>query len=133
VVVLAAADPANPFGASLPWPRHGDDDRRVLARAAGAYVVLRDGEPVLYVDRGGRSLQTLPAFTSSLDAAPSALAALRALVADGRFRALQLERVDGVPVGESTHRELLAGAGFRPGYRGYVMRAMDAPMAAARR
>ncbi|MDQ3448684.1 MAG: DEAD/DEAH box helicase, partial [Chloroflexota bacterium] len=122
MLVLAASDPANPYGASLPWPRHGDDDRRVLARAAGAYVVLHDGEPILYLDRGGRSLQTLPGFASA-DAAGSALQALAGLVADGRLRSLQVERISGTPVAESPHRERLAEAGFLPGYRGYVLRA----------
>src|SRR5206468_8306426 len=45
VHLLAAADPANPFGAALAWPRRGEDDRRPLQRAAGAYVVLADGLP----------------------------------------------------------------------------------------
>src|SRR5262245_49260990 len=63
-LLLAAADRANPWGATLAWPRASDDDHRVLARAAGAYVVLVDGEPALYLERGGKSLQTLPAFGS---------------------------------------------------------------------
>ncbi len=121
-LVLAATDPANPYGASLAWPRHGDDDRRVLARAAGAYVVLHDGEPILYLDRGGRSLQTLLGFASA-EAAGAALHALAGLVADGRLRALQVERLDGTPIAESPHRERLTDAGFRAGYRGYVVRA----------
>jgi ATP-dependent helicase Lhr and Lhr-like helicase len=120
-LLLAATDPANPYGAALAWPRHGDDDRRPLARAAGAYVVLHDGEPVLYLERGGRSLQTLPAFGSPA-AARAALEALAGLVRDGRLRALTIERVDGAPVGDSDHRELLAGVGFRPAYRGWSLR-----------
>jgi ATP-dependent helicase Lhr and Lhr-like helicase len=119
--VLAAADPANPYGAALAWPRRGDDDRRVFARAAGAYVVLHDGEPVVYLERGGRSLQTLPAFAAPA-AAAAAMSALATLVADGRLRSLQIERVDGTPVSESPARDLLAEAGFRAGYRGYVLR-----------
>ncbi|MEJ7752879.1 MAG: hypothetical protein WKF46_08030, partial [Candidatus Limnocylindrales bacterium] len=121
-MVLAAADPANPYGASLPWPRHGDDDRRVLSRSAGAYVVLHDGEPILYLDRGGRSLQTLPGFASP-DAAGLALHALASLVVDGRLRSLQIERLDGTPIAESPHRERLSEAGFRQSYRGFVVRA----------
>ena len=61
VHVLAAADPANPYGAALAWPRRGDDDRRPFQRAAGAYVVLVDGIAALYLERGGSTLQTLPA------------------------------------------------------------------------
>ncbi len=120
--LLAAADPANPYGATIPWPRFGDDDRRVLARAAGAYVVIHDGEPVIYAERGGRSLQTLPAFASPA-AAAAALRALGGLVLDGRARALQIERIDGLIVADSPHRQLLESAGFRPGYRGYLLRA----------
>ena len=117
-LLLAAADPANPYGAALAWPRTGDADTRVFARAAGAYVVLHDGEPTLYLDRGGRSLQTLPAFAA---AGVSSLRVLSDLVMDGRLRALQVERIDGVPVGESGHRQRLTDAGFRPGYRGYLL------------
>jgi ATP-dependent Lhr-like helicase len=120
-VLLAAADPANPYGAALPWPRLSDDDRRPLPRVAGAYVVLVAGEPVLYLERGGRSLQTLPSFSGTASA-ESAVAALTTLVADGRVRSLQIERVDGLPVAESRARELLAAAGFRPGYRGWLLR-----------
>ena len=61
VHLLAAADPANPYGAAIAWPRRGEDDRRPLQRAAGAYVVLVDGVAALYVDRGGGSIQVLPA------------------------------------------------------------------------
>ena len=57
--LLAATDPANPYGAALPWPATADG--ATLARAAGAYVVLLDGDLVLYLERGGRSLHTLPA------------------------------------------------------------------------
>ena len=63
VHLLAAADPAVPYGAAVPWPRRGDDDeRRVVQRAAGAHVVLVEGEPVVYLERGGKGLVTLPAF-----------------------------------------------------------------------
>jgi ATP-dependent Lhr-like helicase len=121
-LILAASDPANPYGAALAWPRWSDDDRRPIARAAGAYVVTIDGEPVIYLERGGKSLQTLPAFADR-DAAQMALGALRQLVADGRFRSLQIERVDSVPVGESRHAEALAAAGFQRAYRGWLLKA----------
>jgi ATP-dependent Lhr-like helicase len=121
-LLLAASDPANPYGATLAWPRWSDDDRRPLARAAGAYVVLVDGEAALYLERGGKSLQTLPAFADATVAA-AALNALRQLLADGRFRALQIERIDGVPVAESAHAAALADAGFQRAYRGWLLRA----------
>src|SRR5437763_2251842 len=47
--VLAATDPANPYGASLPWPQRGEESGRRPARVAGAYVVTLDAEPVLYL------------------------------------------------------------------------------------
>jgi ATP-dependent Lhr-like helicase len=117
-LLLAATDPANPYGAALAWPTPSSE-RRGLARAAGAYVVLHDGEAVIYLERGGRSLHTLPAFAMPA-AASAALATLPLLIADGRLRNLRLERIDGVPVGESAARDALAAAGFRPGYRGWV-------------
>jgi ATP-dependent Lhr-like helicase len=120
--VLAAADPANPYGAALPWPRRGEDDRRPLQRAAGAYVVLVDGDAALYLERGGATLQVLsPADDPAV--ATAALRALAVLVADGRFRELVVTRIDGLPVAESPFRVVLLDAGFVPGYRGLTLRA----------
>jgi ATP-dependent Lhr-like helicase len=121
-LVLAATDPANPYGAALPWPRHRDADRRPLPRAAGAYVVLHEGRPVLYLERGGRSLLTLPAAIDGA-ALVAAVVALAGLVTDGRLRALEVGRVDGVPVADSPLRDALAATGFRASYRGWVLRA----------
>ncbi len=121
VHLLAAADPANPYGAAVPWPRRGEADRRPLPRAAGASVVLVDGLAALYLDRGGSSLQTLPSFDDPRIAAP-ALAALPLLIGDGRARELVLSRVDGEPVARSAWYETLLKAGFVQGYRGLVMR-----------
>ncbi len=121
VHVLAASDPANPYGAAIPWPRRGDDDRRPLPRAAGASVVLVDGVVALYVERGGKTLQTLPAFDDP-DAAAVAVPALRRLIGEGRDRELVVTRVDGLPVGQSPHRDALVRAGFVAGYRGLVLR-----------
>jgi ATP-dependent Lhr-like helicase len=122
VRLLAAADPANPYGAALAWPRRGDDDRRPFARAAGAYVALVDGTAVLYLERGGRSLSLFPAADDPV-VAGLALRALGSLVADGRMRELLVARVDGQPVAESPARPLLLEAGFVPGYRGLALRA----------
>ena len=124
-LLLAAADPANPYGAALPWPRRGDDDRRPLPRAAGAYTVLVDGVAVLYLERGGRGLQTLPAFDDEA-AAVAALSALGVLVAGGRLRELVISRVDGLPIADSPWRALLLDAGFVLGYRGLRLRALVA-------
>jgi ATP-dependent Lhr-like helicase len=121
VYLVAAADPANPYGAALAWPRRGDADRRPLQRAAGAYVVLVDGAAALYLERGGHSLQTLPASDDPA-VAQTAFTALSAPVEDGRFRELVLSRIDGEPVAASRWREPLEAAGFVPGYRGHVLR-----------
>src|SRR5205823_3560344 len=62
-LVLAATDPANPYGVALPWPTKGPQ------RAAGAYVILIDGIPSLYLERGGRAVVTLRAYDGSWEAA----------------------------------------------------------------
>jgi ATP-dependent Lhr-like helicase len=121
VHLLAAADPANPYGAALAWPRRGETDRRPLQRAAGAYVVLVDGVAALYLERGGSTLQTLaPADDPTI--AATALRALAALVGTGRTRELVIRKIDGLPVAESPFRAPLLDAGFSAGYRGLTLR-----------
>jgi ATP-dependent Lhr-like helicase len=122
VDLLAAADPAQPYGAALAWPRRDATDRRPFQRAAGAYVALVDGVPVLYVERGGRGLVTFPAADDPERLGP-ALAALRMLLADGRLRELVVSRVDGEPVSPASRwRDRLAAGGFAAGYRGMALR-----------
>ena len=120
--LLAATDPASPFGAALPWPRRDESDRRPLQRAAGAYVVVVDGAAALYLERGGSTLQTL---APSDDPAVLAVAvrALATLVLDGRVRELVVRKVDGAAVGDAPSRDALLAAGFAPGYRGLTLRA----------
>ncbi len=121
-IILAAADPAQPYGAVLPWPR-GDADRRLpLTRSPGAYVVLVAGAPALYVERGGRGLLTLPAISDPATA-ESALGALPSLVAPGGpFRELRLERIDREPVDASALSAQLLALGFRRSFRGLLLR-----------
>jgi ATP-dependent Lhr-like helicase len=119
-VLLAAADPANPYGAALAWPRDEQRHQRSPSRAAGAYVVLHDGELALYLERGGKSVQTFGPFDDA-SVAGAVVEALSRLVADGRLKRLQLERVDGLAVTESPHRARLSELGFRPAYKGYVL------------
>jgi ATP-dependent helicase Lhr and Lhr-like helicase len=110
-MVLAATDPAQPYGASLPWP----DSNGRPARAAGAHVVLVDGELVAYLERGGHSLVTF--------AADGWAAALPALVDRGRYRSLEIRKVNGEPVRDDEHAvEQLRAAGFVDGYKGLVYR-----------
>jgi ATP-dependent Lhr-like helicase len=121
VYVLAATDPANPYGAAIPWPRRDAADRRPLPRAAGAFVVMVDGAAAAYLERGGHSLQMLPA-SETAEVARVACAALRFLVGDGRLRELVVTRVDGRPVAQSPWRDCLEQAGFVAGYRGHTLR-----------
>ncbi|OBH39740.1 ATP-dependent helicase [Mycobacterium intracellulare] len=92
-VVLAAADPANPYGAALPWPTSGGEGARP-GRKAGALVVLVDGELAWFLERGGRSLLT---FTDDPGAHHAAASALADLVASRRVAGMLVERIDGVP------------------------------------
>jgi ATP-dependent Lhr-like helicase len=122
VMVLAATDPAQPYGAALAWPRGANDDRLPLQRAAGAYVVIVDGLAALYLERGGRSLFRLPA-ASDAEVAQRAVGALPSLVSlGGPMREIRLERVDRAPVAESALADPLRHAGFRPSYRGWTLR-----------
>ncbi len=131
VVVLAAADPANPYGATLPWPRRANDDRRALPRAAGAYVVLVDGEATLYLERSGKRLATLAPFDQEGRAQPSLLA-LAEIAASTPRRELSVDRVDGEPTLSSPLRPLLEAAGFQREYLGLTLRLDVVPYARAR-
>jgi ATP-dependent Lhr-like helicase len=120
--VLAATDPANPYGASLPWPRReGEAANRRPSRVPGAYVVTLDAEPVLYVERGGKGLVALrEPFAADGSASPwvgEALAALADEVHGGRIGRIGVERFDGEPVIGSPVGALLIEAGFRQGPR----------------
>jgi ATP-dependent Lhr-like helicase len=111
--VLAATDPANPYGAALPWPKPPSGRRP--ARAPGAHVLLRDGEPLVYVERGGRSILRLGKL-SDVDLA-AAMQALADAVSAGRLPKLGIEKLDGEPVIGSGHEEALLSAGFSRGPR----------------
>ncbi|MCD6726622.1 MAG: DEAD/DEAH box helicase [Solirubrobacteraceae bacterium] len=120
-LVIAATDPAQPYGAALRWPEprgETEDGQRARRpqRVAGAYVVLIGAEPVLYVERGGRGLTLLVAAGDPR--AGAALEALARFVTDGPARLrLSIERVDGEPVVGSDWEPRLVEAGFRQGPR----------------
>jgi hypothetical protein len=80
-----------------------------------------DGQAAIYLERGGGTLQTLPA-SDDPEIAEAALRSLRALVDDRRIRELVITKVDGLPVAESAFRDRLVAAGFASGYRGMVLR-----------
>jgi ATP-dependent Lhr-like helicase len=110
-VVLAATDPAQPYGAVLPWPKPREDERKRPARAAGAYAVLVGAEPVLYVERGGKGVQTL--VRDGDLRVRAAFEALAGFVRAGRIKKLDLEKVDGENVVGSDLEPLLVDLGFR--------------------
>jgi ATP-dependent Lhr-like helicase len=116
-LVLAAADPAQPYGAALPWPKRAGAR---AARVAGAQVVLLGGEPALFVERGGRSL--VPLREPEEEWLRVALAALVAYVKRGGAKRLAVERFDGEPVTETIVMPLLVEAGFLAGPRRAVLR-----------
>jgi ATP-dependent Lhr-like helicase len=114
-LVIAAADPAQPYGAALPWPRREGQERRP-ARVAGAYVVIVADEPVLYVERGGRGLVTL-LDGGAPERLREGLVALAEAVRAGRVPKLSLERIDGKPAIGSSLVSSLIELGFQPGPR----------------
>ncbi|MEV4460529.1 helicase-related protein, partial [Microbispora sp. NPDC049633] len=118
-VVLAATDPANPYGAALPWPDRTDDVSHKPGRKAGALVVLVEGQLVLYVERGGK---TLLSFGSEEDLRP-AVQALAVAVKGGALGKLTVERADGTAIAESPLAAALEAAGFHPTPRGLRIRA----------
>ncbi|MDY7086541.1 MAG: ATP-dependent helicase [Actinomycetota bacterium] len=127
-VVLAATDPANPYGAALPWPERiidsGDGEPVTKAghragRKAGALVILVSGDLILYVERGGR---TLLSFVDDPEALIAAGQALAASVRSGALGPMSVERADGESVHSSPLRDALTTAGFRTTPRGLRLR-----------
>jgi ATP-dependent Lhr-like helicase len=127
-VVLAATDPANPYGAALPWPAPSADEQGNGARPgrkAGALVVLVDGELAWFLERGGRSLLT---FTADPAADHAAALALAELVTARRVASILVERIDGTPAlqpragGPGPVVEALSEAGFVRTPRGMRLR-----------
>jgi ATP-dependent Lhr-like helicase len=135
-MVLAATDPANAYGAAIPWPDRGVDDPDAAesqgspdpgrrghqpARKAGALVVLVDGELILYVERGGK---TLLSWTDEPQALQGAADALALAVREGALGRLTVEKADGDAVLGSSHplAGALARAGFHATPRGLRLR-----------
>jgi len=121
ITVLAAADPANAFGAALPWPQRPGEvpGAHRPGRKAGALVVLSDGKLVLYVERGGK---TLLSWTSDPEVLVPAAAGLAEAVRGGALGRLTVERADGTGVYDTPLAQALADAGFRPTPRGLRLR-----------
>jgi ATP-dependent Lhr-like helicase len=122
--VLAATDPANPYGAALPWPERDEHaaGRRVgrAGRKAGAIVVLVDGRLVLYVEKGGRTLLSYGDDSSLLRPAIDALVLAGR---EGLLGKLAVERADGEAILDTPLAEALVDAGLRLTSRGLRLRA----------
>ncbi|MEU5268198.1 ATP-dependent helicase [Streptomyces hygroscopicus] len=126
--VLAAADPANAYGAALPWPDPPADASHRPGRKAGAMVVLVDGELTLYMERGGKTLLAWPAGEAEA-ASPeddarlwAAVEALAESARAGTLGSVTVERVNGLQALSSPIGKLLESAGFHPTPRGLRLR-----------
>jgi ATP-dependent Lhr-like helicase len=120
-LALAATDPANPFGAALPWPPQEAGHRP--GRKAGALVVLVDGELALYVERGGKTLLT---FSADEEVLAVGIDALGGAVRQGALGRLTVEKADGASIlGQDSEviRRAMESAGFVATPRGLRLRA----------
>ena len=117
-IALAASDPANPYGIALRWPAHAAGR---ASRAAGALVVLRNGEPLAFLERGAKTLLSLQPLAPADWAAVAG--ALATASVEGRAGALQLERIDGEPATGSAVADAFTAAGFVAGPRRLSLRA----------
>ncbi|MEV7084298.1 DEAD/DEAH box helicase [Streptomyces sp. NPDC093085] len=121
-VVLAAADPANAYGAALPWPEPPDGAGHKPGRKAGSLVVLVGGELILYLERGGKTLlcwatdPEAPALTAAAGALADAARA-------GALGTVTVERANGIPALASPLGRTLEAAGFHATPRGLRLRA----------
>jgi ATP-dependent Lhr-like helicase len=121
VLQLAATDPAQPYGACLPWPSGAGR----FARSAGARVWLVDGALVAY--RGPSAKPLIPNLVTNLPDDPAARARLGAALVDALARcpsAAHIEAVDGAPPQESALAPWLLAAGYRASGRGVFRRAL---------
>ncbi len=118
-LAMAACDPANPYGAALPWPKGHAEGGHRPGRKAGALVVLVGGELVLYVERGGK---TLLSFTEDPGLRRTAAVALAGLVHDRRVDSLVIDKANGESVHGNTFADVLVEAGFSMTPRGLRLR-----------
>jgi len=111
-LVLAATDPAQPYGATLPWPETAGHPARIGA----ALVVLRDGRPLAWYDRRSHHLVTFPGTLDDRTWAEALADQVRA----GRLRKVELRKVNGEPSPGPEITVVAKAAGFTEGYRGLV-------------
>lgn len=121
-LALAATDPANPYGAALPWPALAVDagSGHRPGRKAGALVVMVDGALALYVERGGK---TLLVFSDDDAVLAAAAAALVGVVRRGAVDKLIMEKVNGHDLLDTPVATALAAAGAYSTPKGLRIRA----------
>ena len=110
VLLLAATDTAQPFGASLPWPESAGRP----ARAAGSHVVIVNGEAALYIDRGAKTIVGFPAALQN----DLWVDAVKGLARNRLVRSIEIAKIDGAPASESPLAETLTNNGFVKAYKG---------------
>ncbi len=115
-VLLAATDPAQPYGAAIEWPKGVGR----LSRSAGAYVILEKGELAAFLDRGGKNLVVID---TSEGASTSWIDELLQLVKQRRVQQLEIQQINSEALSESPAiKQALLAAGFAPGYKGLTYR-----------
>ena len=114
VVILAAADPANPYGTLLPWPEYAEGR---ASRSAGAYVILHDGSPLVFLERGRKRAVLLTGDPALHGAAASALTEIGV-----RHRRLTIETIDGQPATDHPLGSVLLETGFGISLKGLAYR-----------
>ncbi|MGR8921518.1 MAG: Lhr family helicase, partial [Gammaproteobacteria bacterium] len=121
IALLAVMDPANPYGAVLPWPDVRNPTQAKPRRIPGAWLLLARGRPVIYVGPRGRALITFPATVRDEPGAlEAAIEMLRHLPRRGGHGMLVIEKIDGTKVTESPLLEPFRNAGFATDYRGLI-------------
>lgn len=118
--VLASLDPANPYGALLPWPDAADDVEIRARRTLGAWVVLWRGRLLLYAAQNGRRALRFDSPALPETVWEAAFLALARTAMPGRKGFLLVERIDDQPVRQSPLYERLQRAGFESDHRGLI-------------
>ncbi|MFF3215082.1 ATP-dependent helicase [Streptomyces sp. NPDC002886] len=119
-VVLAAADPANAYGAALPWPEPPAGATHKPGRKAGSLVVLVDGELTLYLERGGKTLLAWP--DPDDPRLTAALTALTTASRQGTLPTLTVERINAAPSLTSPYGPPTEATGFHATPQGLRLR-----------
>jgi ATP-dependent Lhr-like helicase len=114
-LVVAATDPANPYGAALPWPDREQEGGHRPGRKAGAVLVLVDGHLVFYVEKGGRRLLC---YSDDDERVRPGVDALALAAREGMLGRISVEKADGEDVLDAPIADVLMQAGFRPTSRG---------------